>query len=290
MKKTYKCEKCDKYHREGSKIYDKHKEFAIEEDQPKAIAKRDDPNAITVERKKIIMNTVAKGANEDELKLFLLVARRTGLDPFMKQVYFIKRWDSRTGQEMGTIQVGIDGLRAIAEKTGEYAGSDDIEFDEKPGAKNPTFLSKATSTVYRIVQGQRVGFTATARWSEYYPGDKQGFMWRKMPYAMLGKCAEALALRKAFPQNMSSLYVHEEMDQAKEHSTVVVNATGESGYSENGNSGNTNEAYEKALTLVSRENDTDRLTEWKEKIQGSKLFNKEQKNQLIKIIDGKLNE
>ena len=69
-------------------------------------------------------------------------------------------------------------------------------------------------TVYKIVGGQRCGFTATARWDQYFPGEKQGFMWKKMPHLMLGKCAEALAIRKAFPAELSGLYTQEEMQQA----------------------------------------------------------------------------
>jgi hypothetical protein len=69
-------------------------------------------------------------------------------------------------------------------------------------------------TVYKMIAGQRCPFTATARWDQYYPGDSQGFMWRKMPHLMLGKCAEGLALRKAFPAELAGAYVKEEMDQA----------------------------------------------------------------------------
>ena len=69
-------------------------------------------------------------------------------------------------------------------------------------------------TVYRMVSGQRVAFSASARWAEYAPQGSQGFMWQKMPFLMLGKVAEALALRKAFPLDLSGLYTQEEMAQA----------------------------------------------------------------------------
>jgi len=72
----------------------------------------------------------------------------------------------------------------------------------------------ATATVYKMIDGVRCPFSATARWKEYYPGEKQGFLWDKMPFLMLGKCAEALALRKSFPCELSGVYTTEEMGQA----------------------------------------------------------------------------
>lgn len=159
------------------------------------------------EKVDLIKRTVAKGATDDELKLFLYQAQKKGLDPLSKQIYFQKRRNKNGGDDI-TIITGIDGYRAIAARTGECAGNDDPVFDDEqsPG--------KATVTVYRMVRGVRCAFTATARWDQYYPGDALGFMWRKMPHLMLGKCAEALALRKAFPDELSGVYVKEEMDQA----------------------------------------------------------------------------
>ena len=152
----------------------------------------------------LITNTVAKGATPDELKLFLYTAQRAGLDPLTRQIHFVKR-----GNQM-TIQTGIDGYRAIASRTGELAGIDDPSYDDE--TKNHP--NKATVTVYRMVSGQRVAFSASARWAEYAPQGSQGFMWQKMPFLMLGKVAEALALRKAFPLDLSGLYTQEEMAQA----------------------------------------------------------------------------
>jgi phage recombination protein Bet len=156
------------------------------------------------EQIELIKNTVAKGATNDELKLFFVIAARTGLDVFTKQIHFVKRG----GQ--GTIQTGIDGYRAIAERTKTLAGIDDAEYDSEDQA-HP---KKASVTVYRLIEGQKVSFSASARWDEYVPQAGQDFMWKKMPYLMLGKVAEALALRKAFPNDLSGLYTHEEMEQA----------------------------------------------------------------------------
>ncbi len=167
-----------------------------------------DKQPFTQEQLTLIRNTVARGANMDEFKLFLYTANRTKLDPLTHQIYFVKR-KTKFG-EVGTIQTGIDGYRAIAERTGQLAGIDDAVYDneDKPNPK------KASVSVYRMVNNQRVAFTASARWSEYAPTGTQAFMWSKMPYLMLGKCAEALALRKAFPNDLSGLYTNEEMAQA----------------------------------------------------------------------------
>ncbi len=162
--------------------------------------KKSEPFAWTDEQIDLIKSNVAKGATDDELKLFLYTAKRTGLDPLTKQIHFVKR-----GGQM-TIQTGIDGYRAIAERTGQLAGIDDAVYEGT--TKEPI---KATVNVYRMVQGQRVAFTASARWSEYVAF---GPLWKKMPFLMLGKCAEALALRKAFPNNLSGIYTNEEMEQA----------------------------------------------------------------------------
>lgn len=165
----------------------------------------------TNEQVALIKRTVAKGATDDELKLFLIIANKSGLDPFSKQIYFVKRKAKINGQyvEVGAIQTGIDGYRAIAERGGGYAGSDEPIYDSED-AKNP---NKATVTVYKIIQGVRCPFTAAARWSEYCPPTPMDFMWRKMPYLMLGKTAEALALRKAFPNDLSGIHIDEEMDR-----------------------------------------------------------------------------
>ena len=139
--------------------------------------------------------------------MFLYDCSRQGVHPLDKLIHFTKR-----GGRYVPI-TSIDFLRARAESTGEYAGNDDPLFDED---SNPPAWARVT--VYRMVKGTRCPFTATARWSEYYPGKQQGFMWDKMPYLMLGKVAESLALRKAFPKALHGMYSKEELDQAKETS------------------------------------------------------------------------
>ena len=160
----------------------------------------------------LIKRTVAKGATQDEFELFLHACKRTGLDPLMKQIHAIKRWSAVEQRETMAIQTGIDGYRLVADRTGKYAGSDDAVFDEKDGKP-----IKATVTVWKMVEGQRMAFTASARFDEYAQKKKDGSLtsfWIKMSYGQLAKCAESLALRKAFPAELSGVYTHEEMMQA----------------------------------------------------------------------------
>ena len=147
---------------------------------------------------------------------FMHAVDRYRLDPFASQIYAVTRnvkkrvnnqdvWEKRM-----TVQCGIDGYRLIADRTGTYAGNDDaVMLYGQDG--NPV---SACVTVYKMLATTRCPFGATARWDEYYPGDKQGRMWRNMPHVMIAKCAEALALRKAFPAELSGLYTDVEMQQA----------------------------------------------------------------------------
>lgn len=166
----------------------------------------------------LMKRTIAKGASDDELTMFIQVCKGANLNPFLKQVFLVPRWDNKEGREVRAIQVSIDGFRAIAESGGQYAGNDDPVFEGEEAVtlgskKQLTHPNKATVTVFKIIDGQRYPFSATARWSEYYPGEKMGFQWHSRPFLMLGKCAEALALRKAFPKLLSGMYAQEEMEK-----------------------------------------------------------------------------
>ena len=168
----------------------------------------------TPEQTQLISTTIAPGCSPDELKLFAYACQRTGLDPFSRQIYAIKR-----GGKM-TISSGIDGLRSIAERTGQLDGSSsywcgedgvwvDVWLSSKPPAAAKTILHR---------KGASHPFTACARFADYNAG--QG-LWSKMPAAMIAKCSEALALRKAFPADLSGVYSTDEMDQAVEPVTVT---------------------------------------------------------------------
>lgn len=169
----------------------------------------------TDEQMKLLTDHIMKGATPVEVQYFGEVCKRVGLDPFKKQIHAVQRWDNQANRMVWSYQTGIDGYRSIANSTGAYAGSDEPRFlpaDES--TPNPT---KATVTVWKIVSGQRVPFSASARWDEYVQTKKDGTpnsMWKKMPYGQLGKCAEALALRKAFPDRLGGIHTDEEMEQA----------------------------------------------------------------------------
>jgi len=167
------------------------------------------------EKVELLKQTVARGVSDLELQLFLHACKRTGLDPFMRQIHAVKRWSAREQREVMVIQTGIDGYRLIADRTGCYAGCSDAEYE----LNEEGYPGLARVTVTKIVNGLPRNFTASARWKEYCQLGKDGKptpMWQRMPFFMLGKCAEALALRKAFPAELSGVYTHEEMMQADE--------------------------------------------------------------------------
>jgi len=169
----------------------------------------------SAEEIELIKSMIAKDTTDQELQLFMYQCKRTGLDPFSRQIHAVKRRNNMTNRDEMTIQTGIDGYRLIADRTGKYAGNDDFEY----GPEVNGYPSWARATVWKIVSGQRVAFSATARWKEYSQRKRDGNLthfWSSKPYIMLGKCAESMALRKAFPQELSGLYTHEEMAQADE--------------------------------------------------------------------------
>jgi phage recombination protein Bet len=172
----------------------------------------------TPEQTQLISTTIAPGCSGDELRLFAYACQRTGLDPFSKQIYAIKR-----GGKM-TIQAGIDGLRSIAERTGQldgsetlWCGDDGVWTDVWLGSKPP---AAAKTTIWR--KGAGHPFTGVARFADYNAG--QG-LWSKMGATMIAKCSEALALRKAFPADLSGVYSSDEMEQAVEPVTVTATST-----------------------------------------------------------------
>ena len=141
-----------------------------------------------------IKRTVAKGSSDHDLALFLEVCRARGLDPFTRQVHWTPKG----------IICGIDGFRAIADRTGRYVpGPTQYEM---AGDK----LVAAHVTVKKNVGGTWFDVTESAYMSEYSASTP---IWREKPRVMLAKCAEARCLRRAFPAEISGLYSPEEMNE-----------------------------------------------------------------------------
>jgi phage recombination protein Bet len=180
----------------------------------------------------VLRQTVAPDLNDAELRLFLTQAIRRGLDPFAKQVYGIKRRRRRDGnwEDYLVLQTGIDGYRAICDRAGDVAGMDDIEYG--PMVPDPHVVGGAhpewaRATVYKLVAGHRVPFSATVWWDERVQlvgaeARRPNDAWSRMPRTMLAKCAEALARRLGWPEQLRG------MEYAEAAPPVVVDpVTGE---------------------------------------------------------------
>ncbi|UGS27609.1 phage recombination protein Bet [Microbacterium resistens] len=151
---------------------------------------------------------------------FLAHCQRTGLDPIAKQIYAIERGGK------WTITVSIDGFRLVAQRSGQYAGQTPVEWTGDGKTWVDVWLDQKPPAAARVGVRRR-GFEeplfAVARWSSYAVmvpkwenrqrvGEELSPMWQRMPDLMLGKVAEALALRRAFPMELSGLYTEEELD------------------------------------------------------------------------------
>lgn len=175
------------------------------------------------EQIELIKRTIVPKATDDELGLFLHQCRRTGLDPMTRQIYGIHRWNSAQKREVMQIQLSIDGFRVIAERSGDYGGQDEPLFTY--GNDGRLYMAKVT--VYRFRGETRYSAAVgVAIWDEYCQTTKDGKpagLWATMPHVMLSKVAEAVALRKAYPNDLSGLYTAEEMDQIKNEAVKTAN-------------------------------------------------------------------
>jgi phage recombination protein Bet len=193
-----------------------------------AIAVREQPTGGALamwdaEQLDVIKRLICPDATDTELALFGQVCKRTGLDPFAKQIYGIKR------KGRLTIQASIDGLRLSAQRSREYAGQEGPQWCGKDGVWRDVWLEDEHPSAARVGV-YRVGWTrpawGVATWKEYAQvfNGKPADMWERMPANQLAKCAESLALRKAFPAELSNVYGKDEMEQADNTSALEAQA------------------------------------------------------------------
>lgn len=201
-------------------------------------------NRLSEEQIALLKRTILDGASNDDVDTFVQICNKTGLDPFTRQICSVRRWSERDKKYLFSTQITIDGMRLIAERSSKYRGQDgpywcgqDGEWKDVWLKAEPPYASKVG--VYR--QGFASVLWAVARFSGYTQTGKDGKptgLWRKMPDLMLSKCAESLALRKAFPFELSGLYTQEEMSQAENgqdesETTLVLAPVGEAAVNAN---------------------------------------------------------
>jgi len=171
------------------------------------------------EQLELIKSQIAPEATNEELQLFLYTAKRSGLDPLARQIYCIHRSvklpNGQYGKKM-TVQTSIDGFRVIAERSGLYGGQGEPIFEYSPEGE----VVSCKVSVYKFKGDVRYeAAVGVAFFSEYAQTDRSGNLtglWASKKRIMLQKVAEALALRKAFAQDLSGLYTSEEMPPVEE--------------------------------------------------------------------------
>lgn len=172
---------------------------------------------------RVLTDAVFPAAERPEsIIMALAYCRARNLDIFKKPVQIVPIYDRKRGGMMDTVWPGIAELRTTAMRTGSFAGFDDTEYgpmiEEKLGGVDMRYPEWAQCTVYRLIAGQKVAFIGPKTfWIETYATAKRdtkapNSMWAKRPRGQLEKCAEAAALRRAFPEEIGNEYAAEEVE------------------------------------------------------------------------------
>jgi len=193
---------------------------AIDTHQSAALAIRPGQEMWTDKQRAALSALGIRNASNADLAVFMHYCQKTGLDPFSKQIYMICRREKQGDQwiDKQTIQVGIDGFRVIRDRVAARLGieveyEDTIWYDHD-GGEHKVWLQDAPPagcTVVAVKNGRR--FPGTLRFSEYVQtrGDQPVGKWRDAPAHQIEKCAEAFALRRAFPHDLGGIYLEDEM-------------------------------------------------------------------------------
>lgn len=179
---------------------------------------RQDQNLLSLEQAVdlYLRNTKTKGGkepNQGDKLYFTQTCLAHKLNPFKRQAHLVG-YDGKDGPVFSVI-TGIDGYRSIAHRTGLYAGRDQTKFAFTKDGK----IFSATVTVSKLTGGQKVPYTATVFYDEAVQTNyknEPNAIWSKRPKGQLDKCAEALALRMAFPDDLGGLYTDAEIDPEQE--------------------------------------------------------------------------
>lgn len=197
------------------------------------LALRDDQNEWDAQQLAALRGTgIDEDVTEAELMVFLHECQRRKLDPFTRQIYLLGRYDRRKKRKVYRSQTGIDGFRVVARRAADEARQT-IEYEETlwcgPDRKwTDVWLDSEPPAACKIVvlrDGKR--FPAIAKFSSYVQVNDEGRalgLWQKMADNQLAKCTEALALRKAFPEDLGGLYTEDELAQADNPQTVQATA------------------------------------------------------------------
>ena len=178
--------------------------------------------SLTHEQVDLIKRTICKDASDDELKLFLSVCEKKQLDPFTRQIYAVKRWDSTQRRYTMTFQTSIDGLRLTAERSGHYAGQLGPYWCDGEGNWSDIWLYNEPPFAAKIAvlrDDFKEPLWQAAKYDSFVQLKKDGTpnqFWSKMSEHQIAKVAEAIAIRRAFPQETSGLYIPEEMPETFE--------------------------------------------------------------------------